>query len=468
MTMKNDIAYTVPSLISDWLSQSDTVQRRRSKPSVSQQLGAWYDANQPHDDQGDRPFGIIVQDDSLIAKIMQITNNRRAKRYRQFLRIQPVPSVVPHIRTDMRMTKIGGRPATAYGSMLGTFMVTIPGTAPLFVISYMISRQIVTYLIGCPAAIDALNRILSCLNRRLITKLPTSGIHTAETLIRYGEQIIHYRRETIDLENTARFRIHPMFQQVNREVTDFFEKIDWWTRHHQPGIRKILLAGPPGTGKTSIIAAIAAEFARSHVIVHTQDTNQMVSTCEAAARAARPAIVVCEELDLLKKPSGSGLLWLDCTTCTRNPAGTFVITTTNYPSQIDPRVRKRPGRLDAVLTVADLRPSEASRIAASYLMTPLDAPALTELGRSLDRTTPAEIREIINIAYRRLSPGDPLDVEAIKAARIVLARSYERADEATYETEAERSANFERFGPRFDPADIEVKPVASDADEIPF
>jgi hypothetical protein len=67
-----------------------------------------------------------------------------------------------------------------------------------------------------------------------------------------------------------------------------------------------------------------------------------------------------------------------------------------------------------------------------------------------------------------LSPGNPLDVEAIKAARMVLARSYERADEATYETEAERSANFERFGPRFDPADIEVKPVALDADEIPF
>ncbi|WP_408858943.1 AAA family ATPase [Acidiphilium sp. PA] len=39
--------------------------------------------------------------------------------------------------------------------------------------------------------------------------------------------------------------------------------MDWWNRHHQPGIWKIPLAGPPGTGKTSIIEAIAAEFART-------------------------------------------------------------------------------------------------------------------------------------------------------------------------------------------------------------
>jgi SpoVK/Ycf46/Vps4 family AAA+-type ATPase len=165
---------------------------------------------------------------------------------------------------------------------------------------------------------------------------------------------------------------------------------------------------------------------------------------------------------------GDAECWLDGTTCTRNPADTFVITTTNYPSQIDPRVRKRPGRLDAIITVADLRPSEAARIAATYLTTPLEASDLVELGRSLDRTTPAEIREIINIAYRRLSPGEALNIEAIKAARIILARSLERADEATYETEAERSANFERLGPRFDPADYERKLTDSDKNDIPF
>jgi hypothetical protein len=468
MTMQETPSFIVPRLISDWLSQSDTGLRRRNKPSVSQQLGAWYQANRVSDDKNDRPFGIIVQDDGMVAKIMQITNRKRLKGRRSPLRIIPIPSIVPHVRTDMGMTKIGRCQTTTYGSMLGTFMVTIPGIAPMFLISYGVSRQIVAYLIGCQASIDALNRILMGLNRRLIVKLPNNGIHTADIFRRHGEEIIHYRRETVDLENTARFRLHPMFDQVKAEITNFFERIDWWTRHHQPGIRKILLAGPPGTGKTSIIAAIAAEFARSHVVVHAQTTSEMVMTCEAAAKAGKPAIVVCEELDLLKSPSGPGLLWLDGTTCTRNPAGTFLITTTNYPSQIDPRVRKRPGRLDAIITVADLRPSEAARIAATYLTTSLEAPDLVELGRSLDRTTPAEIREIINIAYRRLSPGEALNIEAIKAARIILARSLERADEATYETEAERSANFERLGPRFDPADFERKLTDSDKNDIPF
>ncbi|WP_287995715.1 hypothetical protein, partial [Acidiphilium sp.] len=70
--------------------------------------------------------------------------------------------------------------------------------------------------------------------------------------------------------------------------------------------------------------------------------------------------------------------------------------------------------------------------------------------------------------YRRLSPREALNIEAIKAARIILARSLERADEATYETEAERSANFERLGPRFDPADFERKLIDSDKNDIPF
>ncbi len=61
--MQETPSFIVPRLISDWLSQSDTGLRRRNKPSVSQQLGAWYQANPGSYDENARPFGIIVQDD---------------------------------------------------------------------------------------------------------------------------------------------------------------------------------------------------------------------------------------------------------------------------------------------------------------------------------------------------------------------------------------------------------------------
>jgi hypothetical protein len=62
-----------------------------------------------------------------------------------------------------------------------------------------------------------------------------------------------------------------------------------------------------------------------------------------------------------------------------------------------------------------------------------------------------------------------LSADAILAARKALTRSMDLADEQVYETEEERSSNFERFGPRFDPATYEAG-LTSDADsnEVPF
>jgi hypothetical protein len=45
--------------------------------------------------------------------------------------------------------------------------------------------------------------------------------------------------------------------------------------------------------------------------------------------------------DMLVRPSSAALGFLDGTDTPRNPAGTYLIATTNYPRKIDRRVRLR-------------------------------------------------------------------------------------------------------------------------------
>ncbi|MCW8308925.1 hypothetical protein AruPA_17980 [Acidiphilium sp. PA] len=60
------------------------------------------------------------------------------------------------------------------------------------------------------------------MNRRLILKLlDNKGIHTVDMFSSNGEETFHYRRERVDLENTARLQIHPMFDQVKAEIPTF-------------------------------------------------------------------------------------------------------------------------------------------------------------------------------------------------------------------------------------------------------
>ena len=131
---------------------------------------------------------------------------------------------------------------------------------------------------------------------------------------------------------------------------------------HVPRLRKILLIGPPGTGKTSVLKAEASLHARRGGVVfyvcpqrrYAASWEQLASALEQAAESRLPAMVVVEDFELFvanEDERQRALITLDGTATPDNPAGTLLLATSNHPEQIDPRIRERTGRLDLMIEI---------------------------------------------------------------------------------------------------------------------
>lgn len=132
------------------------------------------------------------------------------------------------------------------------------------------------------------------------------------------------------------------------------ETNDFYSRHGIPYHRAYLFHGPPGSGKTSTIFAIAGEFERNLCFIQS-DTKMTDDNFRTAVGQAPPkSVVVMEDVDSLftihretdtKHSSLTFSGFLNTIDGLASPEDIIFVLTTNHPERLDPALL-RPGRVD--------------------------------------------------------------------------------------------------------------------------
>jgi transitional endoplasmic reticulum ATPase len=171
----------------------------------------------------------------------------------------------------------------------------------------------------------------------------------------------------------------------------------------------LLLAGPPGTGKTTIAKVLAAQARCSFYPVSGADvmskwvgeSEQNISRLFDRARENRPSIVFIDEIDAIAGLRGSVevhdsqvnqlLAEVDGVSGQR---GVFIIGATNRPDQLDPALL-RGGRLSRTIVLG--LPDEAGRLAILRLHAarmPTVGVRLNEIARASKGLSPADLKAL--------------------------------------------------------------------------
>ncbi len=168
--------------------------------------------------------------------------------------------------------------------------------------------------------------------------------------------------------------------------------------------RKLLLVGPPGTGKTMLCAALAKiALQQKRVVVYVSGADEdgasfhkIHHALNVVANARYPVLMIVEEIDvyLHKDDKAQILNVLDGLESPNNPRGALLLATTNYPEVIDERIAKRPGRMDRIIIIPTIQNEQQAALMLSRYMGPQWQEAHVAVVPHLVGQTGAFVREV--------------------------------------------------------------------------
>ncbi|KAL9935645.1 hypothetical protein V8E36_005222 [Tilletia maclaganii] len=205
-------------------------------------------------------------------------------------------------------------------------------------------------------------------------------------------------------------------EELVSDVEAFMRSGSWYAERGVPYRRGYLLYGPPGSGKTSLITALAGSHNLNICLLSLSDRGMTDDKLlHLLANAPERSILILEDIDVAfasrssssgggeeeeqKRPSTnvtfSGLL--NALDGVASSEERIVFMTTNHPERLDPAL-VRPGRVDRKFELGDAVEEQVVRMMERFY------------GRSINRRVPKEFAKVVmqESARRREAAGlDP-------------------------------------------------------------
>jgi cell division protease FtsH len=147
--------------------------------------------------------------------------------------------------------------------------------------------------------------------------------------------------------------------ELKRNVLDFHKAMPKLEALGMNSSRGIILAGPPGTGKTMIGKWLASSTGMTSILVSAEmiRSRGSIKSVYERARKLSPTLIVVEDIDTTggmdRRVADHPLLgeFLQCMDGMVKNSGVITVATTNHSGSIDPAIADRPGRFDRIIEV---------------------------------------------------------------------------------------------------------------------
>src|SRR5690606_10721826 len=194
-----------------------------------------------------------------------------------------------------------------------------------------------------------------------------------------------------------------LHEQIDRDILGFFRaevrrlyrKLDV---PYRPGV---LLHGPPGNGKTSVIRMIGARLPRLPFLIVRPDRRIDAGALRIIVdrwQEQAHAVLVIEDLNWLREQVDVSQ-FLNLIDGIERPSvkGLLLLATTNHPEKLDPAVNNRPGRFDVSIEL----PNPSAELRERFFernLPEVDAATRRRAVEKTDTLSFAHLREILRLS----------------------------------------------------------------------
>jgi hypothetical protein len=171
-----------------------------------------------------------------------------------------------------------------------------------------------------------------------------------------------------DIAKQEGFTIHEKKQVIIEDIDIFFDKLPMYIENDENGQYKVMVAGEPGTGKSSLLMELANKYKETHNVCFFTDLGALAAHCARVSKENVPSICFLEDCEQqFERAGGDVLNWLNGFNQPVSKSGIYIIFTTNHPKMIEDRIKKRPGRIDEIFIIGALKGLFAWECAKRYM-----------------------------------------------------------------------------------------------------